>query len=137
MGSALQALQQGGANDVQMVFNDDNQCQAFLNTCPSFKAEHAFVASIPDISEGSATQIRNQYLEWGDASPETLTQDLQKTLNLHPGVHQVIVENNCYRASKKLTGKKSSNHGGHFFDHNEKDDASVGVASVCHKTPKL
>jgi len=110
MVSALDALQQGAVHDVHMVFNDDNQRQAFLNACPTFAAKHASVASIPDISEGSATQIRNQYLQWGDASPEMLTQDLQKTLNLHPGVHQVIVENNCYGASKNL---------------------------VCHKTPLL
>jgi hypothetical protein len=38
---------------------------------------------------------------------------------------------------RRLQVKKNSHHGGHFFDHNEKNDASVGVASVCHKTPKL
>ena len=138
MGGALKALKQGGVCDVQMVFNDDNQRQAFLNECASFPAEQTSVAVIPDISEGSATQIRDQYLKWGDAMPETLTTEQQKTLNLHPGVHQMIVENACYSASKNLPVRKKKFYSEHFFDHNGMDASgdAPSIKSFLDKRPR-
>ncbi len=88
----LKWLEQGGVDNIHMVFNTESEYRAFLTAHPALKAS---VEIIPDMTEGSATAIRAWYREQGIASDRPFP---PSELNVHPAVHAIVQRYGLFRS---------------------------------------
>ena len=87
----LQLLDEGGVRNTHIVFNDGKKCRAFME---SYSTRSASPAEIPDITEGSATQVRAYYRKRRDYDLEPLP---PRELNVDETVHGLIQRYGLFR----------------------------------------
>jgi hypothetical protein len=87
----LQLLDEGGVRNTHIVFNDKKKCRTFLEL---YSTRSASPAEIPDITEGSATQVRAYYRERSNCDLEPLP---PRELNVDETVHGLIQHYGLFR----------------------------------------
>ena len=120
--TALISLQKDHQLNVHLVFSSENERDSFLNTHQEYPQANTSVETIPDLSEGSATLIRQWYHEGMPDDGHNLENKL-KELNIHPAVHQLIIEHQLFGLSTpKVTTQSLFHHKNKDKDNQSDDD---------------